>query len=1601
MLQRGATLLHTLVILFAGMIAAGSVAAFASYAYRTAADQELQIKTQFALEGAAELAKYDVWSQSLTAGQTGSYTVDGVTVRVSLTDSNSVTPSTWTARAEATIEGRTISFSRTIGLATFPTSRINWVYNPNNQHHYALITVRAGMDFSTAKANAKSLTAPDGKPGYLATITSSAEWDWIRTRMLPAAGNRAVMVGAEQAAAGTEPNGGWAWSNSEPWSYTDWQSGEPNNGGSGEDLLLVNVGGVRKWFDAADVPGYTTFLVEAGDWVNWVRDPKTGRSYTYIAQSGLSWEEARTLAESIPGPNGEPTYLLSITSSHEQNFINNTLLPTFGSPNGGWLGGYQDPGSNEPSADWKWASGEPWRYTNWHPGEPNNSLSGGVDEDANHLYNNGRWNDIWRPNVWNVPGYWVEAGEPLKWQFNSSTGRWYAVVPTEGGETWTNANLWAQELSGPSGRQAYLTSITSAQEQTFINELVDKAAKVDGSALWMDWGWAKAGPYIGLRQTSLTTEPAGNWSWTTGEAASYSNWGPSQPDNTKNNEHFGLLVNRGSAWEWNDAPDNVQATGFVVEEGDPPYTWRQWEAARGGNNNFYARVPVAAGTTWAQAKALAESMVAPNGQKGYLVTITSAAEQSWVQSTFNTGSPMLGSAGGLTWSGAKQEPGSWEPKMGWVWDNGEDLISFWGNESSPGGGYWSGWHFLTPTRSPSESLTKISDGTGLDFGFLGLQSSSLTWQNQVGSTLFYNVIVEAGQPSQLMLLQSRWLCQWDGAANHHPDSARYPYPASDFSGALGPYEWPILSSGGARFTDRDPVTNEHLIYTPGNRGSNHQMFIEQEGKASFPLDPGNSELTGFFPTDGPGGRRQEHYKGTFFLPDSAAVNSVTMTMSNIDNHGYAFINGQYAFGGGQSLTNRSLLRVGDNRLDIFINNYGGPGSLGFNISVPVRPYAKPISIVHPNQFGLAIRDDLSAGDSPVLMIEGNAYHAGSSLPTGLSSKSTVAGFLYTQTAERVSDLTFDYHISGKDAGELKWPNYDEDEWHSFATTTYSDGTTITNPSFSTPGTAYSSRGTLRISGVYSGRGVIHADQVIITGHLRPATPDSQLSIIAADVRFGSGTNMTHYIDAVVFAELVEVMRPTVLTGSIAAGTLAMKDGRNSNLTIRQRELIWRSKALAKELRLPGYWEPNGLTGTYYRYTSMGDMTSGSIGTVPFTLGGRLNSNFRPYSSPIGRFWNAPTIQMTETTFPSRQLNWWTPTGTRVVQEKVQIDQMPFSFGSPFYPDGFTDGRNLRGVHWRGGFDMNSQGEINAATLTIPASDDMAAVYINGILALDHGGKHPLTTAGVSLVDRSMIRVGSNRIDVFYADLHMGGGFQLSSNITFYPSVPSVSSFTQSDHMYNWGLYIQGAFNMNQNFTMHGDAMIGSPWQRGGGTQIFNGMTWTSVSSRPANVTYNGHSTVSTSLLTRPSLPATSYYSSRANSTLTSSTLGPQTNTGTAPRLHYREGSLTVSGTGNWTGRHTIVVNGELNINGALNTADPNTKIVFIVYGNVTINGGGNTVRANILCQNQISISSATTLFGALWMQNFNQNAALTIWQDGFLYFSPEERTRHFLPGFLP
>ncbi len=122
--------------------------------------------------------------------------------------------------------------------------------------------------------------------------------------------------------------------------------------------------------------------------------PTTGHYYEAVSQTGLSWTQARdaAAARTYLGKSG---HLVTITSAAEQNFV----VATFPTAIAGyyWMGAYQDhtaPDYSEPAGGWRWVTGEPWQYTAWNAGEPNNggsSIAGG--EDYGQFWTNGLWND--------------------------------------------------------------------------------------------------------------------------------------------------------------------------------------------------------------------------------------------------------------------------------------------------------------------------------------------------------------------------------------------------------------------------------------------------------------------------------------------------------------------------------------------------------------------------------------------------------------------------------------------------------------------------------------------------------------------------------------------------------------------------------------------------------------------------------------------------------------------------------------------------------------------------------------------------------------------------------------------------------------------------------------------------------------------------------------------------------------------------------------------------------------------------------------------------------------------------------------------------------
>ena len=85
----------------------------------------------------------------------------------------------------------------------------------------------------------------------------------------------------------------------------------------------------------------------------------SGHCYLRIDQ-GMTWFEAKACCERLGG------HLATITSHEEQNFIESLIAG--GKKHYYWLGGTDE----KVEGEWVWITGEPWGYTNWFPGQPDN-----------------------------------------------------------------------------------------------------------------------------------------------------------------------------------------------------------------------------------------------------------------------------------------------------------------------------------------------------------------------------------------------------------------------------------------------------------------------------------------------------------------------------------------------------------------------------------------------------------------------------------------------------------------------------------------------------------------------------------------------------------------------------------------------------------------------------------------------------------------------------------------------------------------------------------------------------------------------------------------------------------------------------------------------------------------------------------------------------------------------------------------------------------------------------------------------------------------------------------------------------------------------------
>lgn len=162
--------------------------------------------------------------------------------------------------------------------------------------------------------------------------------------------------------------------------------------------------------------------------VNWqveaepVLNPANGHYYDAITERN-NWFDAKEAAESLTF-EGRQGHLATITSAEENQFIADHLAQAI--VGNYWLGGFQPPGNPEPDGGFQWVTQEPFIYTNWLRGQPDNNFDG---EDALHLINsNGEWNDLPRtrllgyvvefsisPDISVVPNPAISAQQKIYW----------------------------------------------------------------------------------------------------------------------------------------------------------------------------------------------------------------------------------------------------------------------------------------------------------------------------------------------------------------------------------------------------------------------------------------------------------------------------------------------------------------------------------------------------------------------------------------------------------------------------------------------------------------------------------------------------------------------------------------------------------------------------------------------------------------------------------------------------------------------------------------------------------------------------------------------------------------------------------------------------------------------------------------------------------------------------------------------------------------------------------------------------------------------------------------------------------------------------------
>lgn len=255
--------------------------------------------------------------------------------------------------------------SISLPLISASSCPLGYLYSSVNQRCYT--TTIESYNWTNARDRCLELG------GVLATITSSELNSFIRSSYN--ASN--LWLGYnDQSSEGT-----FVWESGEISSYTNWLSGEPNNSGN-EDCVVMRSSG--QWDDqncslsrvGVCQQSATSMTCPAG----YTLSLYNSRCYKRSTDP-MTWYDAQTACVSDGGN------LATITSITLNTLIHDTFMPN-GETYRLWLG------LNDIASEgaYVWVSGDTSTFRNWDSTQPDNS---GGDEDCVQMWFEGGWNDAW------------------------------------------------------------------------------------------------------------------------------------------------------------------------------------------------------------------------------------------------------------------------------------------------------------------------------------------------------------------------------------------------------------------------------------------------------------------------------------------------------------------------------------------------------------------------------------------------------------------------------------------------------------------------------------------------------------------------------------------------------------------------------------------------------------------------------------------------------------------------------------------------------------------------------------------------------------------------------------------------------------------------------------------------------------------------------------------------------------------------------------------------------------------------------------------------------------------------------------------------------